>query len=347
MRSLSYTARMNDAPAAPATKAPLRLGVLGASRIAPFAIYRPARHIEGVEVAAIAARDRARAEKVASKFGVGRIHDGYDALLADPGIDAIYVPLPNSLHSRWAIAALEAGKHVLCEKPLASNADEARAMAEAAARSGRVLMEAFHWRFHPMAQRMVEIASSELGRLRRIETWMCIPFIVPGDIRFRLDLAGGAMMDTGAYAMHMLRTLAGREPTVVSAEAKLASPGVDRSMRAEVDFGDGLTGMAVASLFSATLLRIKARVVGERGHMVADNPVAPQFLHRLVVSVDGKRRVERFEKTASYTHQLRAFSAAVRGGRAALCGPDDSIANMTAIDAVYRAAGLHPRGKAA
>ena len=147
----------------------VRIGVLGAARIAPAAVIRPARETADAEVVAIAARDRGRADKFAAKHGVPQVLTDYDAVIASPDIDAVYNPLPNGLHARWTDAALEAGKHVLCEKPLTANAAEAEQNAATAARTGLVLMEAFHWRYHPLAKRMVEIVrGGELGALRHV-----------------------------------------------------------------------------------------------------------------------------------------------------------------------------------
>jgi predicted dehydrogenase len=323
----------------------LRIGVLGAARIAPFALYAPVKLVDDVAVTAIAARDRARAEKVARKRGIARVYDSYQALLADDDVDAVYIPLPNGLHHKWTLAALAAGKHVLCEKPLASNAREAAEMGEAAQRSGKVLMEAFHWRFHPMARRMVDVVKrGTLGKLKRVDTFMCIPLPMPGDIRYRYELGGGALMDVGAYAVHMMRHLSQREPVVTAARVKLASPKVDRYASADVDLGDGAVGTLTCSLWSSALLKVAARVEGERGVMSAFNPVAPQLPHKLTLVVDGKKSVERFDKVASYTTQMRAFVDAVRAGKAELCDPNDSVANMKVIDAVYEKAGLPLRG---
>lgn len=327
------------------TTSPVRIGILGAARIAPFALISPARNVPQVRIVAVAARDGQRAAAFAKKHGIAKAYTGYDALLADPEIDAVYNPLPNSLHASLSIAALQAGKHVLCEKPLTANADEAIAVAAAAEKANRVLMEAFHWRYHPMALRMIEILrSGELGKLQRIETFMCIPLPMPNDIRYQLKLAGGAGMDVGSYAVSLLRHLSGEEPTVTSAKAWLKSPGVDRRIEAEVQLPSGASGHMTASLWSRTLLRIEARITAERGSLTALNPVAPQLLHRLTVCVDGARRRESFPKTATYQHQLQAFAAAVQEGRPIPTGPQDAIANMRVIDAMYRAAGLQPRG---
>ncbi len=323
----------------------LRVGILGAARIAPMALIAPARDVPEVEIAAVAARDRGRAQAFAAKHGIPGVAASYEELLADPTLDAVYNPLPNSLHAAWTIRALEAGKHVLCEKPFTSNEEEARRVAAVAARTGLVAMEAFHWRYHPLAARMLAVvAGGELGAVRRIETAMCIPLPLPGDIRYRLDLAGGATMDTGSYAVSMLRHLAGAEPSVVRAEARLSSPGVDRWMEAELAFADGRTGRITCSLWSSTLLRIRARVVGELGTMDVFNPVAPQLYHHLTVATGSGRRRERVERVPTYTCQLRAFAGAALRGEAIPTGPEDAALNMRVIDAVYRAAGLPLRG---
>ena len=327
------------------TDAPLRIGILGAARIVPMALVRPARSVPEVRIEAVAARDPERARRFAAKHGITRAHDSYDALLSDPGIDAIYNPLPNGLHCAWTIRALEAGKHVLCEKPIAANADEAAQMAEAARRTGRKLVEAFHWRYHPLAARMLEvIASGELGAIRDVETRFCIPLPMPNDIRYRIELAGGATMDTGCYAIHALRTLAGAEPEVVSARARLLRPEIDRAMAAEMRFADGRTGRMSCALLSARLFAISATVRGDRGEMRVFNFVAPQFYHRLTVRTPTGTRRERVAGDASYVHQLRAFVDHVRRDAAVPTGPDDAIANMRVIDAVYDRAGLRRRG---
>ena len=324
---------------------PLRIGILGAARIAPMALVRPARQVPQAAVVAVAARDPQRAQAFAQKHGIMRVHPSYDALLADPEIDAVYNALPNSLHCEWTIRALEAGKHVLCEKPIASNTAEAERMADAARRTGRVLVEAFHWRYHPLAARMRAIIDSgELGTVRHVEAHMCIPLPVPGDIRYRLDLAGGATMDTGCYAINIARFLAGAEPEVVRAAARLSSPGVDRAMEADLRFPDGSTGRITCSLLSAVLLRISARVRGDRGEMAVFNPVVPQLLNWITVRTAAGKRRERIAGDPTYTYQLRAFVEAVRTGARVPTGPDSAIANMRVIDAVYRKAGLQPRG---
>jgi predicted dehydrogenase len=323
----------------------VRIGVLGAAKIAPAAIIKPAGNVAGADVVAIAARDRARADAFASKHGIGSVCADYDALIASPDIDAIYNPLPNGLHKQWTIAALEAGKHVLCEKPLTSNAAEAEECAAVAQRTGLVLMEAFHWRYHPLAQRMVEIAGSgELGALEHIETALCFPLPLFSDIRYQYDLAGGAMMDAGCYTVSQARAIAGEEPAVVSATPKLRTPDIDRAMRAELKFPSGATGSLLCSMWSSNLLRLHAYVRGDRGEMRVFNPTTPQLYSRLKVKADGASRVEHFPRRATYDYQLEAFVAAVTEGKPTLTPPSYSVANMKVIDAVYEAAGMKVRG---
>jgi predicted dehydrogenase len=328
---------------------PLRIGVLGAARITPTALVKPASRMPEVEVVAVAARDETRAQKFAAKHGIATVHGSYEALLADPQVEAVYNPLPNGLHGRWTLAALAAGKHVLCEKPFTANAEEAEAVAAAADASGLVVMEAFHYRYHPLVERLLEIVGDELGPLRRVETRMCIPLPMRNDIRYDLDLAGGALMDVGCYAIHQLRTLAGAEPEVVSAEARCTKPGIDRWAKAEMSFPDGSTGGIECALLSGKLLSLGARVEGERGELKVINLTGPQYFHRVVVKTKDPRtgvtarRSEKVKGEATYWYQLEAFTKAVRDGGPVLTPPADSIATMRVVDAAYRAAGLEPR----
>lgn len=323
----------------------LRIGTLGAARITPQALIKSATRVDGVEVVAIAARDRARAEKFAAKRNIPKIHDSYEALLADPDVDAIYNPLPNGLHGKYTLAAIAAGKHVLCEKPFTANAEEAAQVAAAADARGRVVMEAFHYRYHPLAERMREIVhGGTLGTVHAIHTWMCIPLPMPKDIRYRWDLAGGATMDTGCYAIHMNRLLAGAEPEVVKAEAKkFRDPRIDRYMHAELSYGPNITASMTCALLSARVLSMGVSVDGDRGRLDVLNPTVPQLFHRLKLRVDGQKTVERFKSDTTYTHQLRAFVAAITQGKPVLTPPSDAVKNMAVIDAVYEAAGLPVR----
>ena len=211
---------------------PIRIGTLGTSRIATAALLEPAAVLPGVTVTAVAARDLARAQALALRHGIPVAYGSYDELLADPDVDAVYNPLPNSLHGPWTLKAIAAGKHVLCEKPFASNAGQAALVADAASASGLVVMEAMHYRYHPLVQRFRDLVTGgELGPLRHVQGWTTFIISGPGDIRYDYDLAGGALMDGGCYAIDCLRLVGdaegGGELFVTGALADPTSPGGD------------------------------------------------------------------------------------------------------------------------
>ena len=226
----------------------------------------------------------------ADKHAIGRVMPTYAALVEDPDVDAIYNPLPNGLHGRWTLAAMAAGKHVLCEKPFTANAKEAAHVAGAGDAAGVMVMEAFHYRHHPLAARMREVVEQGLiGEVRHIEAWMCFPLPFRKDIRYRLDLAGGATMDAGCYALNMIRFMAAAEPEVVSARAKLSSPGVDRAMVADLSFADGRTARMHTSMLSSSVLRIAVRVTGDRGRAACAQSDGPPALSPLGRAEPGRK----------------------------------------------------------
>ncbi len=264
---------------------PLRIGVLGAARIAVVAIVDPAQ-LTGARLVAVAARDRDRAEAFAAEHGVERVLDSYADVLADPEVEAVYNPLANGLHGPWNLAALAAGKHVLTEKPSASDAGEAREVRDAAARAGVVFMEAFHYLYHPVARRLLEVlGSGEIGELRHVEVHMEIPPPPDGDPRWSLPLAGGALMDVGCYGIHLHRALgrfAGGAPRVTGAEGRerAGHPGVDEWVRAELAFPGGATGVVHSSM-AAEELRMtrparRQRRRGARRELRAPPPRRPR-----------------------------------------------------------------------
>jgi predicted dehydrogenase len=323
----------------------LRIGILGAAKIAPPALVRPARAVDEVEVSAVAARDPARADAFARKHGIARTLPSYQALLDDPDVDAVYNPLPNGLHAEWTLKALAAGKHVLCEKPFTANAAEARTVAAAAKAAGLVVMEAFHYRYHPLAERMRSIAhSGELGTIRSVKASLCFPLPKFSDIRYDYSLAGGAMMDAGVYPLTCLRLLGPDEPQVVTARAKLHNPQVDRAMSVELGYEGGATGHLEASMWSSKLLRIRAEVKGDRGELTVFNFVAPHLRNRLTLTVDGRTTRERVPGDPTYTYQLRAFAGAVLRGEPFPTTPEDAVRTMSLVDDIYTAAGLPLRG---
>jgi predicted dehydrogenase len=327
----------------------LRFGILGAAGIAPRALIHPIRHgaAPRTELRAVAARDHACAKEFAARYGIPCVHRDYQALLDDPGIDAVYIPLPNALHAGWTTRALEAGKHVLCEKPLASNAAEAEQVAHVAANSGRVLTEALHYRYHPLMERVREIiAAGEIGAIRSIDTRFCVPLLAGNDIRYRYDLAGGAAMDLGCYTIDFIRCMSGDEPVVQSARALLAGPEVDRYMEACFTLpAVGAEATMRCSLRSAALLSIRATIVGDSGQIQIRNPFLPHFGHRIRVQTPGGMRRIYVTKEPTYHFQLRAFTAAVRGESPNRTDAAGAISNLRVLDMVYAAAGLKRRGE--
>lgn len=323
---------------------PLRIGVLGAARISDTAIIDPAR-ITGHRLVAVAARDRGRAEAFAAKGNVERVLDSYQAVIDDPEVEAIYNPLPNGLHGPWNLRAIAAGKHVLSEKPSASNAAEARLVRDAVAGSDVRFMEAFHYRYHPVMNRMLEIAASgELGTLRNIDVHMSFPLTDPDDPRWSMELAGGAVMDVGCYAIHGLRTLrevGGGEPTVVSASAieREGMPGMDATVEADLVYPSGMTAHFTTS-FVVPEMDFTMRITGNEGEAFAHNFCVSSIDDRIDVSVGGSTRTEEMGKRTSYTYQLEAFADHVRNGAPIHSDGEDALVQAEFIDAVYTAAGL-------
>lgn len=316
-----------------AEAAPLRIGVLGAARIAPPALIAPARATGVAVVAAVASRDRDRARAFAQTHEIPIVCDDYAALIADPRVDAVYNALPPARHAELSIAALRAGKPVLCEKPFALDAGEATAMVAAAEASGQVLMEAFHYRYHPLFARVLEIlASGEIGRVSRIAALFQTTIAAsPSEIRYRPELGGGALMDLGTYCLHWCRALEGAEPKVTHAECLLGETGVDIWTRATLAFPSGTVADVccdMAAVFKAELV-----IEGAKGTMKVVNPLAPQLGHRIEVAGETPRR-ETVSREPTYDFQLRAFVDAVRGGPAPLTAGADSIAQMRLLDEV-------------
>jgi predicted dehydrogenase len=277
------------------------------------------------------------------------VFDSYEALIESPDVDAVYIGTPASLHRQPAIAAIEAGKHVLVEKPFAANADDARLIADAArAAPGVVVMEAFHWRYHPYAQQIRDVLDSGvLGELQHIETAFDIPdgHIRRDDIRWDLRLGGGATMDLGCYPIQWARFAAGADPEVVSAEAVCPVDGVDGSLVADLRWPSGVTGRVGSSMIAlGDEVDAHLRVVGERGEMMATNPLGPQNGGALLtVDTDDGKVTHQVDRSATYFHQLVAFREAIEHGATFPTTADDGVRNMEIIDACYRAAGLEPR----
>ncbi len=319
-----------------------RFGILGAARIAPLALIQPAALLHGVSVAAVAASSLEKAQAFADDHNIDTVAESYAALVESSQIDAIYNALPPNLHEEWSIAALNAGKHVLCEKPFAMNAAQASRMVTAANASQRVLVEAFHYRFHPFFQRVLElIASDVIGGIRHIEAQfdVCIPYS-PSEFRHAPSLGGGALMDLGCYPVHWVRTIMGSEPRVVQAQCERSDAGVDVVTRASLAFTAGATAEVLTSMSEDAAQRHNAHVViqGEKGRLTLENPIAPHNGNEITTEVDGATRSETVAGESTYYYQLQHFIAAVEGSEAPLTGGDDAINNMQLIDSIYTAA---------
>jgi len=320
---------------------PVRIGILGASSFAPTTMIDPAKDNRDVVVAAVGARDQPSADEFAAKYGIANVYGSYEALIDDPDLDAIYVLVPTSMHGQWTKAALAAGKHVLVEKPFTANAAEAQEIADLAAKSDRVVMEAIQFRHHPLTRRVEEIiASGELGTLQRVEVTLCVLLPTFKGNCYNYALGGGAMMDAGSYVANMARTFGGSTPEVVSARAKLQKPQVDRAMTAELRYAAGHTGRLKCALWSGNLFRASAKVIGDDGELRWLSPAAPHLFPRLWVRSANGKRSESFSRRPTYSFQLEAFTDSVLRGEPVRTSPQDAVENMSVIDAVYRAAGL-------
>jgi predicted dehydrogenase len=323
---------------------PLRFGILGAAHIVPKALIQPAHQLAEIEVLAIAARDPARARVFANTYRIPQVLRSYDQIIDAADIDAIYIPLPNSLHCEWTLRALRAGKHVLCEKPLASNEQEARQMADAAAATGLVLAEALHYRYHPLAARVHELLNAgTIGGIIRFDSHFSVPSS-PADIRLDWDLAGGATMDLGCYLLDMVRYFSGLKAEVRRARAQVGPPNIDLTMEAELELENGASARISCSIASDARAQAWFTACGERGELLVTNLVAPQGGHRLTLRRGGRETVAVVEGGTTYLCQLRAFVAAVQQQQPIATPGSAGVANMRLIDEVYRAAGLPIRG---
>jgi predicted dehydrogenase len=314
---------------------PLTWGVLSTARIAARLI-EGARASDVADVVAIGSRKLASARSFADAHGIPRAHGSYDALLADPGVEAVYIPLPNSMHVDWTLRALRAGKHVLCEKPMDRRPQRVAEAFDAAAEAGLVLSEAFMWRHHPQTVRLRSLLDEgAIGELRLIRA--SFSFVLAGDSDVRLDpaLDGGALMDVGCYCVSGARLAAGGEPLSISAEAVTGRSGVDTRMTGLLRFGGDV--LATIDCAIDVVGRSELELAGSRGRLLLADPwhgIAPQ----IVLERGGERELVEIELADPYRLELDNMHAAVRGGHAPLLGRDDALGQARAIDALYRSA---------
>lgn len=323
----------------------IRIGLLGASKISRGAIISPAAGIEGVEVTCVAARQPDRAKAFAREHGIAHVEPDYASLAESDKVDLVYNALPPSEHAEWSIAALKAGKHVLCEKPFAMNAAEAQRMVDAATASGRQLIEAFHYRFHPLFERVMSILrSGEIGNIVEIQGHFNVPIKPsPGELRYDKSLGGGACMDLGCYPIHWARSVMNEEPSVLSAEAEWHETGVDLSMASELEFPGGIRASISSSMSTSLPDKLDAALVvsADRGTMRIRNPLAPHVGHQLMIETDEDRRVEEIAGETTYFHQLQHVVSLLSGEAAQITGGADAVNNMRVLDGIYRRAEAH------
>ncbi len=318
----------------------LTIGVLGAAGIAPKALINPAKRRDDVTVSAIASRSLTSAQAYAAEHGIGKAYGSYEELLADPEVDLVYVALPPSGHAEWSIKALEAGKHVLCEKPFAMNSEQARSMNAAASASGRRLIEAFHDWYHPLEIYLAELVSSgRLGEIRTLDADFSAnnPFN-PTSIRHVPELGGGALMDLGCYPVRWLRGFMAAEPAVVSAHAETNELGADMSIEATLQFGAATATLRCSMASQALVQRIE--IIGSLASVTATGLVFPAKGHSIVETTDGLDRFSTVAGEESYDHQLAAVVAGLASGTPLPTEGADPIGNMETIDAIYAAAGF-------
>jgi predicted dehydrogenase len=317
----------------------LRIGLVGAARIAPHGIIDPVRAEPRSALVAVAARDADRAAAFAAAHNIARSYGDYAALFADPDIDLIYIATPPANHAELAIQALEAGKHVLVEKPFSLTSAEARSVLTVARREGRRVVEAMHAIHHPLFRRVAGLVSAgTIGPVREVAARFDITLDNPADFRWHGRLGGGALMDLGVYPLALVRRLRGENFVVDRAIAVLRGD-TDEAFEAHLTYADGVTARVSASFvapFAADL-----RIVGERGTIAVFNPVVPHRGHRLIVEVEGERHEEDVAGPTTWTAQLGALCDTLLEGKAFALPEDDFVHSMIAIERI-RAAGGWP-----
>ena len=289
-----------------------------------------------VDLIAVASREQRRAEDYARTWGIERAYGSYEALLEDPDVEAVYISLPNTLHCEWSIRAVEAGKHVLCEKPMSRHPEEVEAAFAAAERAGRLLSEAFMYRHNPQTKRLSElVAGGAIGELRLIRSAFSYSLFDPENIRLRTDVDGGALMDVGCYCVSGSRLLAG-EPETVYGQSYVGPTGTDWAFTGSLRF----PGDVLATFDCGTCLpeRDELEAIGSEGSLFLDDP---WHAHRPVIELRREGSVERIELAPedSYRLELENVSAAIRGEAGLLLGREDAVAQARALDALHRSAG--------
>ncbi len=320
---------------------PVRWGILSSANIGVKAVAPAIIASSNGQLVAVASRDEKRAAALYSFAPQVRIYSNYEQIIQDPAIDAIYNPLPNSLHAEWTIKALQAGKHVLCEKPLAVTAEEATSMVEAAHTHNVLLMEAFMYRFHPQIVWALEQAhSGVVGPVRLVRASFSFDLRAhPENIRMNAELAGGSLMDVGCYGVNFCRAVYGHPPRAVAARVYTPRAGsVDMATNAVLDFGDGHFGL-VDSSFALTG-RQSAEIIGELGTIVIPVPFVPGIRETTVfVTKNGQMHEQSFSAIDQYQLEVEHFSTCIHSHSEPVGRLSETLENMATIEAIYQAAG--------
>ena len=326
----------------------LKFGVLSTASVNSYAFLPVIKKVPGAALDAIASRDLKKARAYAKKHGIPKAYGDYDSLLADPEITCVYIPLPVSMHAEWSSKAMDAGKHVLCEKPVAANEAEALAIAEKAEATGLTFAEAFHYLYHPLMGRVTEIVrSGGIGELVSIAAVHGVPLTDRNKVQFKPELAGGALLDIGCYPVNFARVIAGCDDArALEAVPKMTRSGVDGSMRASLEFESGVRADINCSLVG--YLPMSAVVRGTKGAIYLLSPFNPAValgpacvdIYLIIHQRGLEFRGIRVPTVTSYQRQLESFCEDVRAGAAPLTNAREAAANMRLIDAIYEKAGM-------
>ncbi len=320
---------------------PIRWGVLSAANIGVKAVAPAIRASSNGQLVAVGSRNPQQAAEAYSFAPKVHIYSDYDSVINDPDIDAIYIPLPNGLHGEWTIKALQAGKHVLCEKPLSITAREGKTMMDVARANNMLLMEAFMYRFHPQTLWSIEQVNAGLiGPVRLVRASFSFDIrSKPDDIRLKPELAGGSLMDVGCYLVNFCHAVYAHSPLVVAARIHTTKPaGVDMATNAVLDFGDGCFGLIDCSFELPT--RQIVEIVGEAGTITIPVPFTPGSIEAVVfVTKNGQMTEQKFERVDQYQLQIEHFDDCILSGQEPMLHLSESLENMATIEAIYQAAG--------
>jgi predicted dehydrogenase len=317
------------------TEGPVRWGIVSTAHI-NRKVIPGARASDKVDLLAVASRDWGRAEGYASKWGIERAYGSYEALLEDPDIEAVYISLPNTMHCEWSIRSVEAGKHVLCEKPMSRHVAEVERAFDAAERAGRLLSEAFMYRHNPQTKRLVELVDEgAIGTLRVVRSAFSFSLYDEQNIRLQPSLDGGSLMDVGCYCVSGSRLLAG-EPESVYGEAYIGPSGTDWIFTGMLRFPNDV--LALFDCGTCLPERDELEAIGAEGSIFLDDPWHTQRPLLELRRDDGVERIE-LTRADAYRLELEDLSDAIRGGGQPLLGREDAVAQARVIEALFRSAG--------